>query len=174
MPARLTSGNAPGRVRFITVRLAAIATIAIAGAMPASAQNPQPDGRWQAWIGCWSPAGTLIRVVGRSNNASTVCVVPSTTASSVDVLTVSDGKIIDRSHIDADGQPHAISKEGCTGTQTAKWSPSASRVYLKSEFNCKGASATTPATAKITPDQKSFDWTVAFQSFIVFRSLPAR
>ncbi|MFI5233773.1 MAG: hypothetical protein ACHQSE_14840 [Gemmatimonadales bacterium] len=137
MLARMSS------LRSLTHRVAAIA-LAAAIAMPATAQSSagtQTDGRWQAWLGCWTPAGTLVRVVGKSSQ-SVVCVLPAASASAVDLMTVSGGKIIDSSHVDADGQPHAISREGCTGWQTAKWSPSARRVYLKSEFNCKGAAAT--------------------------------
>lgn len=123
-------------------RVAALALAALVAAMPAAAQSAaQTDGRWQAWLGCWTPAGTLIRVVGKSNN-SMVCVVPSATASAVDVMTVAAGKIADSTHVDADGQPHALSKDGCTGWQTAKWSPSARRVYIKSEYDCKGSPKT--------------------------------
>jgi hypothetical protein len=131
------------RMSSIVQRTAAIA-LAAAISIPAAAQSPQAaqtDVRWQAWLGCWTPAGTLIRVVGKSAS-SVVCVVPSSAASAVDVMTVSGGKVVDSTHVDADGQPHAISKDGCTGWQSAKWSPSARRVYLKSEFNCKGASPT--------------------------------
>ena len=122
-------------------RLTALALAALV-AMPAAAQSSaQTDGRWQPWLGCWTPAGTLIRVVGKANN-SMVCVVPSATASAVDVMTVSNGKIADSTHVDADGQPHALSKDGCAGWQSAKWSPSARRVYIKSEYNCKGSPTT--------------------------------
>jgi hypothetical protein len=105
------------------------------------AQNSGADARWQAWLGCWTPAGTLIRVVGKTE-PSIVCVVPAASASAVDVMTVSGGKVVDSTHVDANGQPHAISKDGCTGWQSAKWAPSARRVYIKSEFNCKGAATT--------------------------------
>jgi hypothetical protein len=135
MLARLNSVVRPAMTTL------ALTTLALTMALPAAAQRAQADGRWQAWLGCWAPAATLIRVVGRSAN-SVVCVVPSSTNSAVDVLTVSGGKIIDRTHVDTDGQPHTIAKEGCTGWQSAKWAPSARRVYLKSEFNCSGAPAT--------------------------------
>jgi hypothetical protein len=115
--------------------------LAVTIAMPLAAQNTQADGRWQAWLGCWAPAGTLIRAIGRSET-SVVCVVPASTASAVDVVTVSGGKVVNRTRVDTDGQPHAIAKEGCTGWQSAKWSSSAHRVYLKSELNCSGAPAT--------------------------------
>ncbi len=138
------------RLNFVA-RSVAAAAFAAAIAMPAAAQNPQPAGRWaagqpagggwQAWIGCWTPSNTLIRVVGRSA-ATVVCVVPASTPSAVDVVTVSGGKILDRTHVDTDGQPHDISKEGCAGWQTAKWSRDSHRVYLKSEFNCSGAPVT--------------------------------
>lgn len=118
--------------------------LACAFAVPAAAQkapNVAIDGRWEAWIGCWTPAGSLIRVVGKSA-PSVVCVVPTSVPSATEVLTVTGGKIVDRTRVDTDGRPHVISKDGCTGSQSAKWSPSGRRVYLKSDFNCSGAPAT--------------------------------
>jgi hypothetical protein len=130
------------------VRSAATIALAISLATPAVAQGTQQgtqlartDGRWQAWIGCWTPAGSLIRVVGRSAS-SVVCIVPTSIATAVDVVTVTGGKIVDSTRVNTDGQPHTIAREGCTGWQSAKWSPSARRVYLKSEYNCSGAPAT--------------------------------
>lgn len=122
-------------------RFAAILALVIAATAPVSAQSANSEGRWLAWEGCWIPASTLIRMVGKSAT-SVVCVVPTNTASAVDVVTVTGGKIVDRTRVDTDGQPHALAKEGCTGWQSAKWSPSARRVYLKSDFNCNGAPAT--------------------------------
>lgn len=120
---------------------AATLALSLSIAAPASAQSTGPDGRWQAWLGCWTPSGTLIRVIGKTTT-SVVCVIPTTSVSAVEVVTVTGGKIVDRTRVDTDGQPHALSKEGCTGWQSAKWSPSATRVYLKSEFNCSGAPLT--------------------------------
>ncbi len=138
MLARMNSIRNLARCTFAV----ALAGLLTSVAAPASAQQTaRPDGRWQAWLGCWAPAGTLVRVVGRSAS-SVVCVVPTSTASAVDVVAVSDGKIVDRTHVDTDGQPHAIVKDGCSGWQSAKWSPSARRVYLKSEYTCSGAPAT--------------------------------
>ena len=131
MPARTNSIAQCALAAAMAVLLASVAT-------PTSAQTVQPDGRWQAWLGCWAPAGTLIRSIG-SAPSSVVCVVPTSTASAVDVVTVSEGKIVDRTHVDTDGRPHTITKDGCTGWQSAKWSPSARRVYLKSEYACSGA-----------------------------------
>jgi hypothetical protein len=128
------------RLNFVA-RSVATAVFAAAIAMPAAAQNTQSVNRWQAWLGCWVPTNTLIRVIGRTAT-TVVCVVPTSVASAVDVVTVSGGKILDRTHVDTDGQPHTIAKDGCTGWQSAKWSPDSHRVYLKSEFNCSGAPLT--------------------------------
>ena len=128
------------RMNRVLCSSAAIA-LTVAVALPAAAQNSQAGGRWEAWLGCWTPAGTLIRVVGRSA-PTVVCVVPTAKASAVDVMAVSGGKVVDSTHVDADGQPHAITKDGCSVWQNAKWSPTGRRVYLKSEFNCKDAATT--------------------------------
>ncbi len=124
-------------------KIVAIAALLLAVASPALAQNnaEKTDARWQAWLGCWTPSNTLIRVIGKSQH-NVVCVIPGGSATSVDLLTVADGKIVDRNHVDTDAQPHNLAKEGCTGWQSAKWSASARRVYIKSEYNCTGAPAT--------------------------------
>jgi hypothetical protein len=133
------------RTRLILARriaaLGALAVLSLAATVPARAQNSQTDGRWQAWLGCWTPANALVRVIGRAAT-SLVCILPSSKPTAVDVVTLTDGHIVDRAHVDTDGRPFSISKDGCTGWQSAKWSPSARRVYMKSEFTCSGAPAT--------------------------------
>src|ERR1017187_6633084 len=124
------------RLRLNSVLRSAMSTLAatslaIAFAMPVAAQNAQTEGRWQAWLGCWTPPGQLFCTIGKAAT-SVVCVVPTSTASAVDVMTVSAGKIVDRTHVDTDGQPHALAKQGCTGWQSAKWSPSAHGLCLNS------------------------------------------
>src|ERR1019366_9529513 len=85
------------RLRLNSVLRSAMSTLAatslaIAFAMPVAAQNAQTEGRWQAWLGCWTPAGTLIRTIGKSAT-SVVCVVPTSTASAGDGVTLSAGEV---------------------------------------------------------------------------------
>jgi len=110
-------------------------------------QTAQLDARWQPWIGCWRPAappsadGVSYSTTPRSSDAPLVCVVPASgerASSSVNVVTVKDGKIVSRDTIVATGSNVARSKDGCNGTESAKWSADGHRLYLSSDFTCPG------------------------------------
>lgn len=112
---------------------------AIACALGASVLGAQAtDARWQAWIGCWSPVdgeGGAPRQLGGS---SRVCVLPGQTASAVEIVTVASGKAVDRTRINADGARHQVSRDGCTGTEVARWASSGTRVYTSTDVTCTG------------------------------------
>lgn len=109
-----------------------------ASAWPAHAQGTSTDPRWQAWIGCWqSMEAPGHRVIG-SPGTSLVCVTPAAGTSAVEVATVVSGKIVERTAIEANGQRHARTKDGCTGWESATWSRSMTRVYLRSDYTCSG------------------------------------
>ncbi|MBM4194094.1 MAG: hypothetical protein FJ202_06915, partial [Gemmatimonadetes bacterium] len=117
--------------------LAIIASAAASASAGAQAATPALDARWQAWAGCWTPVsqpGSPSEIGG----SSTLCVVPAAGNSAVDVVTVVSGRVTGTTRIEADGQRHAVSRDGCTGTETAIWSTLGSRVFLTSELNCDG------------------------------------
>lgn len=93
------------------------------------------DARWMAWTGCWKPVATEGRFAGA---AGVVCVVPSAERSSVEVLTIRGTTVASRMTIRADGERHAVSRDGCTGTEAATWSPSGTRLYIAEELTCPG------------------------------------
>jgi hypothetical protein len=130
--------TSPSTPLTVIAKSLVVAGLLLGGAMPIAAQGPGPDVRWTPWLGCWTPASTLVRAIGKTSTAA-VCIVPASGTSAVDVLTVFDGKVRDRTHLEADGQPRKLSKDGCIGWQSATWALSSRRVYLKSEFSCKGA-----------------------------------
>ncbi len=114
--------------------LAVGALVVLAAApMPAAAQEvANPGARWDAWLGCWEGAQTPVGV-----KTPLMCVVPSTGYSAVDILTVTDGKITAREHIDASGEHIKDSRDGCTGWQSAQWSRDNERVYLRADYVCE-------------------------------------
>lgn len=115
----------------------AAALLLLAASRPAAAQATSTDARWQAWLGCWEAADASgLRVIG-SPTAPTMCAVPAN-GSAIELVTVTDGKVLDRTRVDASGARSASSKDGCTGWESATWSASASRVYLRSEYDCPG------------------------------------
>jgi hypothetical protein len=125
--------------RFLALSGAVCAALVLAAAMrPAQAQGTTTDPRWDAWLGCWEATDASgLRVIG-SPTAPLVCVVPATGTSAVDVVTVADGKVLNRTHVDANGERRATAKDGCTGWESATWARSASRVYVRSEYSCPG------------------------------------
>lgn len=110
-------------------------------------QSSHLDPRWQGWIGCWQPVAPqssdmMSSVAPRNAKAPLVCMVPAAAAQSssgVDVVTVADGKVVARERIDATGQPLGRTRDGCTGTESARWSADGRRVFMRSDYTCPGA-----------------------------------
>jgi hypothetical protein len=98
----------------------------LAMAFAGAAQAAQPDDAWLAWVGCW-------RAEGDSSERS-ICIVPD--GDGVRMITLNAGRIESESRIVANGQPRTISQEGCTGTETARWSNDRQRVFLNADLNC--------------------------------------
>ena len=129
----------------------------LAAAAPVQAQGAQLDPRWQAWIGCWEPVGAQ-RTTPGGGAAHEVCVMPVEGTSAVDIATVDGPKILSREHIEATGQHHPISEDGCTGWQSAEWSTAARRVYLHSESTCAGGlKRTSNGVLAISPEGDLLD-----------------
>lgn len=133
-----------GHRRFSIASTLVAGALVFAGAAPARAQSVAADGRWQGWIGCWqqtmepTDAGTPPAVSLDGTQAPLLCVIPAAGTSAVDIVTVADGKVATRDHIEATGQQRPTTKEGCTGVETAQWSADSRRVYLRSEYACQG------------------------------------
>lgn len=137
----------------------AIAASLVAGvlaAAPSHAQSAGADTRWRAWLGCWEPitpdGGTPLEAQGLR-----VCVVPSTGTSAVDIVNVANGKVAERTHVEASAEKRAIGREGCTGVESAAWSPDNRRVYLQAEISCDGVRRTTSGLLAFSPSGEWLD-----------------
>ena len=97
------------------------------------AQDAQADPRWQAWLGCWEPTDAPPEAA-----TQLVCVIPAAGTSAVEIHTVVDGRIVAREHVEATvgGARVANTRNGCTGWESAEWSPQGQRVYIRSEYVC--------------------------------------
>ncbi len=99
------------------------------------------DDRWQPWLGCWSPAGSItpLQTVGAETTGagtrSLLCVVPGETPTSVQVVNFSGGTIVDRTVIET-GRAIAKRVDECSGTETATWSQDGRRLMLRGTFDC--------------------------------------
>lgn len=138
----MTTTTMSGRRTGLAALLLAAATAL--GAPAASAQSVRPDARWQGWLGCWQPVTATsadsytawMEQRARDAGAPTLCIVPSTTPTAVDFVTVTDGKVTARETVDAGNAHRALRRDDCDGWEGAQWSPDARRVYLKSEYDC--------------------------------------
>ena len=119
----------------------AVAALGLAGVLGTAALGAQGrDARWDAWIGCWAPvAGQYGAPRELGGTAPTrVCVAPAQGTSAVEIVTVAMGKVLDRMRIEADGVPHPVSRDGCSGTEMAHWAMTGTRVYVGTELTCAG------------------------------------
>jgi hypothetical protein len=131
---------------------AAALGVALIGPTPLAAQQQASD--WEAFLGCWRPVAQDGNVNFRGGVLR--CVVPSNDAAVAYVVTVDSGRIMARDTIDAGNREQKIDAEGCTGTESARWSDDRRRVFLHSKLTClKGNERIANSIVAITP---SGDW----------------
>jgi hypothetical protein len=65
-------------------------------------------------------------------------VTPATESSAISIATIVDGEAVSHTVIDASGSRKDVVQDECTGWESARWSASGNRVYLRSEFTCPG------------------------------------
>ena len=116
-----------------------VATVALLIAAPlvASAQNAQPDARWEALSGCWEPAPPQDTPASRAQLPLT-CIVPVQGRAAVDVLDIVDGRIMQRRTMLTTGERVQSKRDGCEGWESGEWAPSGTRIFLQSRFTCSG------------------------------------
>jgi hypothetical protein len=131
--------------RFSTAILALGAVLG--GAAPARAQLVAASPKWQAWIGCWSDASQAPLAT-----VPVVCIVPTQAAGAVDVVTVDSGKVVSRYTVDASGAEHAVNRDGCTGSESARWSNDGVRVFLGSTLKCGAVERVSTGMMSISPN----------------------
>jgi hypothetical protein len=125
-----------GRRFSITALLAGL--LAVGAAAPVMAGEPETDPRWLPWLGCWSPVGATEDAAPAVAGVRHVCVTPAPGTAGVDLVSMVDGRIMSRVHIEAAGDRRPVSREGCEGWEQAQWSDAGERVYLRSELTCAG------------------------------------
>ncbi len=122
------------RVARIAVAVASLTFTAAGAAAQRPAQTSsraEADARWLPWVGCWD------RGTDRAAQTQLTCVRPAG-GSSADLVTIVDGTVRVREHLVVDGQPHPIDQDGCTGSQTAAWAASGTRIYVGAAYSCAG------------------------------------
>lgn len=129
--------------------------------------QPTTDPRWDAWVGCWQAEHTIAPAPAQESalgdeqasappivtlGGPVVCVLPTSSPSTVQVVTVTGGKVAARDEIAATGQRRSRTQQGCTGWESATWSSDGERVYLKSEDACpRGLARTSTGVLAMSP-----------------------
>src|SRR3954464_13725404 len=118
----------------MTNRLISSALLLAGVASTAAAQNADAP-KWSAYAGCWSQ----VAVQGQEDlvTSSKVCIVP-TGPDAADIVSVADKRVVERTHVVADGAHHDVARQSCAGWESASWSPDGRRVYFNSEQLCNG------------------------------------
>jgi hypothetical protein len=101
---------------------AATALLVAAGAHPAAAQ----DARTVPFVGCWSPAG---------GSGPDLCIERG--PDGLVLVRSADGRETGREEL-ALGTRREIERDGCTGTQDARFSADGRRILVRSEYLCEG------------------------------------
>ena len=142
--------------RIVSYTRSAALVAGLVGLVAGGAGAQQPAGSWQSWLGCWT-AGPAIGGIAPSALAPLVCITPTADANVVDVVTVSDEKVVSTQRIDASGRELPVETKGCTGAQRAQWSADGRRVYLKATSTCDGVSRVTSGIIAMSPTGEWLD-----------------
>lgn len=101
-------------------------TALLSAALASAATAAPPADAWLAFVGCWQADG--------DTSERSLCIVPD--GDGVRSIILNAGRIESESRIIANGQPRTITQEGCTGTETARWSADRQRVFINADLNC--------------------------------------
>jgi hypothetical protein len=139
-------------VRFtaaMTALLAPAAGYAQANASAATANLG--DGRWQSWLGCWSPVERAPR-----DRDIQVCITPGADARSVRLTTFAGDQRILEDSILADGSTQTMHEDECRGSTRSQWAKNAARLFRVSELECNGKPS--QRTSEIAALQNPDEW----------------
>lgn len=133
-------------MRAITTGGLAAAALLLGATAAGAQESAATDGRWMALVGCWAPAE-------QAGGPAAVCVLPAG-GSAVELLTVAGGQVRERERIDATGAALPTAREGCAGTDEARWSADGRRLFLRSAHACDGVKlGATGIVAMVSADE---------------------
>lgn len=141
--------------RVMRRRFVFAAIVACSAATLVYAQDMRTtDPRLYPYLGCWGSDTASAR--GPRVSALT-CIVPVSGVADVDVVSIVDGRIVDRQRIESDTRPHAIQEQGCQGQEKTSFSPLGRRVYLRAEYTC-GATGIAGGTMTLNSFLPTGEW----------------
>lgn len=129
----------------LLIGLAAVATIALRS--PVQAQEQGLRAGWQPFLGCWLSMAT------EEEDQGALCLIAE--GQDVEMLTIVDGRIEFMEPLVADGGTHEFERDGCWGTESARFSEDRRRLYTASLATCEGEAPrrSTGIISMPTPDE---------------------
>ena len=85
------------------------------------------DSRWRAWTGCWDP-------VTETDDTSLLCIKP--VAGGVELFSVTDGEVMSREILRADGSEASSKEDGCARTRSAEFAADGNRLFISGDLDC--------------------------------------
>lgn len=129
----------------LLIGLAAVATIALRS--PVQAQEQGLRAGWQPFLGCW------LSMAAEEEGQGVLCLIAE--GQDVEMLTIIDGEIEFSEPLVADGGTHEFERDGCWGTESARFSEDRRRLYTASLATCEGEAPrrSTGIISMPTPDE---------------------
>lgn len=120
---------------------------------------------WSPWIGCWD----LVPRGDAPASSERVCVVPTESASVVDLVSLAGDSVVSRQRLDASVTNRSMQQGSCTGTESAHGT--GARVYLRTEMQCDGVDRLVNSVMAMSRDGEWLDVRgVAFGSNVGVRA----
>ncbi len=114
------------------LRVLAASAIAISVGAAQSDTTIRTDDRWRPFFGCWATASSY-NMLG-----PTVCVVPTTRANIIELVSVVRDSIVDRALVGATSDEHVSGGDNCVVVNAAQWSLDQRRVSTRTVVTCAG------------------------------------
>lgn len=109
--------------------LGGIAALTALAGLPVAAAAQETRPGWAPFLGCW-------QTESGDEAEGVLCLVAS--GEDVDMLTIVDGSVAFREPFAADGLTREIERDGCEGTEAARFSDDRLRLYTASDVACDG------------------------------------
>ncbi|MFP3949368.1 MAG: hypothetical protein ACLFWG_11635, partial [Longimicrobiales bacterium] len=107
-----------------------------------SGQDRAAETGWFPWAGCWEASDVPDDTAApdaAGDFSSITCVRPTDDGLAAEILTVETGEEPgDPELLRADGEERPTTREGCEGSERADFSRDGARVYLDSQYTCRG------------------------------------
>jgi hypothetical protein len=118
------------RALHLSAALTALALVSSAGlAQPDSTAGAEAN--WRGFLGCWTTA------VGSYLGPDT-CLLPTTDPYTIELVTINADSIASRTLVSSNGAKIRITRDGCTGWESGRWSLDERRLYTEAVFSCNG------------------------------------